>query len=58
MSRTYTELAIRIKDELVDIDRSVEKALKSWLPDLWPKLRDELQAFGNFLKELALENDK
>ncbi|MCG7853554.1 MAG: hypothetical protein MIO92_13625 [Methanosarcinaceae archaeon] len=165
MNRTYTELAIRIKDELVDIDRSVEKALKSWLlakstednrdiyldsvalnlhsfysgierifelivrhvdgveikkretwhrellrkaskevgevrpavigrqtsdvldefrrfrhlvrnvyaanldlkkmsvlldelPDLWPKLRDELQAFGNFLNELALENDK
>ncbi len=165
MSRTYTELAIRIKDELVDIDRSVEKALKSWLlakstednrdiyldsvalnlhsfysgierifelivrhvdgveiekretwhrelllkaskevgevrpavigrqsydvldefrrfrhlvrnvyaanldlkkmaglldelPDLWPKLRDELQAFGNFLKELASENGK
>ena len=31
MIRTYTELAIRIKDELVDIDRSVEKTLKSWL---------------------------
>ena len=30
MSKAYTELAIRIKDELVDIDRSVEKALKSW----------------------------
>lgn len=30
MRRTYTELSIRIMGELADIDRSVEKALKSW----------------------------
>lgn len=51
MSRTYTELA-------ANLDLKKMAVLLDGLPDLWPKLRDELQAFGNFLKELALENDK
>lgn len=39
-----------------NLDLKKMAGLLDGLPDLWPKLRDELQAFGNFLKELASEN--
>jgi hypothetical protein len=38
------------------LDLKKMSGLLDELPDLWLKVRDELKAFGNFLKVLASEN--
>lgn len=60
MSESHSVLVDRIRGELEDLERIVQRALTTWemapliqkLPLLWPALRDELSAFADFMEQL------